>query len=348
MHSAESVGSEIAFDHLIALRLAGCSSGLRRDQDIVIKDITGNEVAIFCPTRSMSSVEVASLTEHRLCAFLTESNVDCDDYAFKFDYLVLNQGNLENYRLNYQASSSVWGGFVHDEIDALPRQVTAATAELIARSDLKIPSLSHRRAASRALAQPYAFERYLKLYHMLELNFDYEFVQDIRGLDSDLNGFSKIISTYESNDLNRLKSMITRYCPYPDRLGRELQNLSQDFDRTYDILIRHRKEGSPFSVKDNEKLKTLFDNGGFTVSGLASIGVHGDKTADFIRTFASYVIYRVRCCVAHHKMGEYLVTDDDEPFLVQVAEPLLREVLCQVFSRRPPVTIPGAEELIAI
>lgn len=49
-------------------------------------------------------------------------------------------------------------------------------------------------------------------------------------------------------------------------------------------------------------------------------------------TFEQRLPYNVRCCTAHNRIGEYVISNDDEGFVVEFAEPLLREVLCQIFS----------------
>lgn len=57
-----------------------------------------------------------------------------------------------------------------------------------------------------------------------------------------------------------------------------------------------------------------------------------DKHSEFILRIVSYWIYRVRCSIAHNKIGEYLLSWEDEEFLVKFAEPLLLEVLKQFYK----------------
>ena len=50
-----------------------------------------------------------------------------------------------------------------------------------------------------------------------------------------------------------------------------------------------------------------------------------------IINIATYWIYRVRSSIAHSRIGEYVMSTSDEEFVVEIAEPLLRSVLVQVF-----------------
>ncbi|NES18002.1 MAG: hypothetical protein F6K41_03525 [Symploca sp. SIO3E6] len=61
-------------------------------------------------------------------------------------------------------------------------------------------------------------------------------------------------------------------------------------------------------------------------------GILLNKYETIIIKIAAYWIYRVRSCIAHNRIGEYIMLPEDEEFIVEFAEPLLREVLYQVFT----------------
>jgi hypothetical protein len=48
--------------------------------------------------------------------------------------------------------------------------------------------------------------------------------------------------------------------------------------------------------------------------------------------FTAYCIYRIRSSIAHHKIGEYLMTHQDEAFMINFAEPLIDEVISHCFK----------------
>lgn len=59
-----------------------------------------------------------------------------------------------------------------------------------------------------------------------------------------------------------------------------------------------------------------------------------EKHKSFILAIATYWIYRIRCSIAHHKIGEYMMGYDDEEFVVEFAEPLLKEIILESFKRK--------------
>jgi hypothetical protein len=49
----------------------------------------------------------------------------------------------------------------------------------------------------------------LKKYHLLELLFDYDFVENIKSLGTDLRGIGQLLSEYSSKEINRLNNVVT-------------------------------------------------------------------------------------------------------------------------------------------
>jgi hypothetical protein len=328
--SAKDVGNEVSFDGRIALPLAACSTGIPRGQDIEIKDEAGHLIAILCLTKDPTPVEIASLTDEQRCAFLTEFDglKAGPDYVFKNDYVVVTEAKREDYRIRFQEGAPVWGGFVHAGPDVMPEQRTATITELTARPYLPWRTQSHQRAAARANREPYVFERFLKLYHMLELLFDHDFVLDIRSLNDDLHGIGKLMSSYKSDDVTRLKTVVKKYCMDHTKLLNHINKLTGHVPTAREIFYRYGKEGNPVN---EDKFLEIMQAGGFSAGKWK-----GNHLPTVIQDFTVYAIYRVRSCVAHNKIGEYLISDTDDVFLLDFAEPLLREVLCQVFSAPPP------------
>jgi hypothetical protein len=52
----------------------------------------------------------------------------------------------------------------------------------------------------------------------------------------------------------------------------------------------------------------------------------------FIRKLSVYWIYRIRCSIAHNKIGEYLMSLKDEKFVTDFGFPLLQEIISQCFK----------------
>jgi hypothetical protein len=120
-------------------------------------------------------------------------------------------------------------------------------------------------------------------------------------------------------------------------LAIKLNNIKNYQQLGEDIFIKFGKtKGSNLYLSDVTKYNSLLsDPNSFTnsnsVKNFAKVPVSDyDK---FIHTITSYWIYRVRCSIAHFKIGEYILTRDKENFIVEFAEPLIKEVLIQFYRK---------------
>jgi len=59
-----------------------------------------------------------------------------------------------------------------------------------------------------------------------------------------------------------------------------------------------------------------------------------DEYSQKICEISAYWVYRIRCSIAHNKIGEYILNYKDEEFLVNCAEPFLKEIVFQ-FHKTP-------------
>lgn len=265
--------------------------------------------------------------------------------SFSSDYLLIRNDRLDEYRTQYLEGSPVWGGFQHLTANRTAHIVTSVDP-IRARSGIRLPTEIHVESAARSVLQPFAFERFLKLYHLLELSFDLHIVEKIKGLNDDLRGIGKIFSSLESDELNRLK-LIIRECRNPDAVVECIRILVQDsrwWDRIETIFFEFGKSGNPVHIDKEQaflnaiKIAYTFDSiqpsavisGGHSRSGGGASAAQLKAFHIFTLNLAAYWIYRVRSCVAHNRIGEYVMRDDDEPFVRFFAEPLLRCVLAQV------------------
>jgi hypothetical protein len=99
------------------------------------------------------------------------------------------------------------------------------------------------------------------------------------------------------------------------------------------IFFEFGKDSNPY--KNEWKPFEAFVVSGFTQSNVSSLRKNGftaDQYNAFIIETSAYWIYRVRCCIAHTKIGEYVMSHEDEEFVARFAEPLLRSILIQVFK----------------
>jgi hypothetical protein len=276
-----------------------------------------------------------------LAAYLADVSVGAYAQPGRFarDYFVCLAPRLLEYRQGYLSSSAVWGGF--DHYDAA-RAATLAPSRrgpitINAVAGLVLPTDMHMEAATRSVVQPHAFERFLKLYHLLELSFDYRVVQQIRSLGNDLQGVGQILTSYDRGEPERLRDVLSA-CNDPAQISACLRVLCSDprwHSQIGVIFFDYGKSSNPLAKK-RDAFESMLVSSGFTEGEAISFKlIDGSKDSvrqatnfeAFTLNVAAYWIYRVRCCIAHNRIGEYVMRLTDEPFVEEFAETLLRSLL---------------------
>jgi hypothetical protein len=137
--------------------------------------------------------------------------------------------------------------------------------------------------------------------------------------------------------INRL-SQIVATTNSPDKIVRCLAALCSDAQwhtQIQSIFFDFGKDGNPLDGKGTEFIRAIASSG-FSPQILTDIGIVNRNTNNALLVqrleelairLSTYWIYRVRCSIAHSKIGEYVMTSRDEPFVALFAEPLLRCVL---------------------
>jgi hypothetical protein len=166
---------------------------------------------------------------------------------------------------------------------------------------------------------------------MLELVYDWDIVQDIRALNDDLYGIGQILNSYSRGERDILQRVIKDRCANFDRVAERLADIRYFPSEAKRIFYDYGKDGNP--LKEHSDFEELFLKNTFSkllhgkVKGLsAKIDFN-----IFCASLATYWIYRIRCSVAHNRLGEYVMTQADELFMINFAEPLIREVAAQAF-----------------
>jgi hypothetical protein len=199
---------------------------------------------------------------------------------------------------------------------------------------MKIPTSYHSAALERAVQASHPFERYLKYYHQLELLFDWVLVKKVQSLGSDFQGMARLMSLYQSGDLPRLKNLLATYCKDAQKVHSLLMLAGSHKPTAYRIFQEYSKEGNPLSK--GLKWDKMFDNlsSSYSPSHASSnnLGQNTDAYNSLIIETAAYWIFRVRCCIAHHRIGEYLMDQNDEVFVIEFSEMLLRGILEIILS----------------
>lgn len=307
--------------------------------DVPIKK-SGEVIGYLCLLRGLEG-EVAALTDAQKEAFNKDSfgvQVVGDCYFFKSDYVVIHNERLGEYN-EVKFSSAFWGQYLH-EADAPHESPARFNGEEVIQVNSGCSFPTHRHAESLYKYASYGrpTDRFLFLYHFLELDFDREVVLRIKSLeDEDLNGVGRIIKDLGGGEeLSRLAHVI-REMPI-DEIQDHAGALKDHVSVCGKIFYEYGKDSNP--VKQYEDFISYFvDTTAVRESIFKEISagknpkkkVSVDLAKNFkesMRKCSAYWIYRVRCCVAHNKLGEYhLMSAEDMDFLECFAIPLLRSIV---------------------
>ncbi len=338
LNSVAKKWKQIAINNKIAIPVEKCASSFKTDSELSVYDINGNEIGRLCFTRELGEITWGDLTENQFIAFLNEADYSKkggEIYKFTKNYLVINEGFYNEYLKNYQLTAPLWGSFYHPTPDILTSTKQGDISEIRIRN-LKVPPKIFLETAIRAIAQPFAFERFLKLYHLLELRFDFEVISQIKELDVELESekIGELLSEYNRNEIHRLEDILAKYCTDINAIVDKLNGASRFQSESCDLFFKFSssKEGNPFNKQENQFKEAI--GLGFDEINLKSSKVNFQKKhKEFIIKLVAYWIYRIRCSIAHNKIGEYLLSMDKEEYIVKFAEPLLKEVLLQCFKK---------------
>lgn len=288
------------------------------------------------------NLEIAEFTEFQFYAFLSEcesSDLVLPSFSFKYNYLIVHQDYIDEFHLKYSSTSSIWGGFKITELISSISYYKKSVHTIYIREELRELDPFAQDSIIRALDQKHSFERFLKLYHLLELEFDYSLIKKIQTLNIsvDSNQIGSLLNDYSRTETDRLLELVESTCTDVARLAVLLNKVKNHLDIAENIFIKFGKnKNSPIILNDIFKFRDLTsDPAGFESAAQVQklAGIQLVNYNKFIHNVTSYWIYRIRCSIAHFKIGEYILTRDKEDFIVEFAEPLLLEVLIQFYKK---------------
>lgn len=336
-------GGKCSVNNYIAFKLSSVSSKYERDNVIPILKAPGQNPFAYLLTCRDRGFGYGSASDLLVAAFLEDARPsdiaddagkDRRDFVFRADYIVINTSNQTEYLRDFRTGSGLWGGFVHVEELASKRPVyQSRISSILATPDVQISSDSEKDVLWRAIDQTAPLERYLKLYHLIELMFDLTLVEKIKLLGADLKGIGKLLKSYSSDsETERLLKIVKEHCPdtvfFEAALSRAFSN-SKYHAQLLEMLFEYSKESNPYKEEKQNDFKNVLQ-AGFSVSELKNHKLAYDYNC--LSKLAVYVLYRVRCSIAHSKIGEFILTQSDEEFVAEVAEPLLTDILIKIYA----------------
>ena len=325
-----------------------------------IKNVDNIEIATLYLTTNNDLGDISNASNEVQVIYLCD--ISKEDYAsgkalIQSDYIVVKQENWNDYFEKYYATAPLWGGFYHKTQTNITAPKTTIITEIIALDSLNYPTTSHQAAAIRAIQQPYVFERFLKKYHLLELLFDYQFADEITHYNptnsQELIKLITAVQKYQKDEIKRLEAVLGK-CTNWGSIRQYLNKIFQYHNRAKEIFYTFGKDSNPLkneidfdSITDFNSFDTIQHTGDSNLQSihkkLSESKIQSQEVAQkenerielydkFSLKLTAYWIYRIRSSVAHHKIGEYLMTNDDEEFMLNFAEPLLDELIRQCFS----------------
>jgi hypothetical protein len=327
-------GNYLSIDGLVPLQISLISRTIDREEDLEVKDEQGISIATLCFSAGSEISDFSKLTRWRFAAYLSEVSSDDFDgghHVMAHDYLVVNIDELRRYLEEYADGAPIWGGFSHNS--ATVHYWTQKSRSIQARANLKVPTKHHKEALQRYLLSTNNFDRFLKLYHSVELLFDYVIFKKLQSLKDDLVGYGDVMKENSRLERERLLSLMKEFCADHDAVGRAMAEANGHRAVCEEMFQGYSKDGNPLEKSDLfAKFWTLIEGAGVSEANLKAAKIGNPSQRDFILKVAAYWIYRVRCSIAHNRVGEFILSDTHEPFIGEFCIPLLLSVVRQIFS----------------
>ncbi len=331
-----------AVDGWIALSVSYISPRFTRNEihEVRFADRPANRNLCFLLTTADENYNYSAASAMHVAAFLADAGINNQDeisagtYRYRKDYVVVYRTLYDHYVSTFKDSSHIWGGFYHDNA---PTHSLSKCSQLTAFPGLVLPTAFHQSEVFRANSDSSALGRFLALYHLLELSFDFDLVEEIKSLPGDLKRIGKLLASFDHGELPRLQRLVTKYWKdektLSDALGRAFAN-GVFSPRFRELLFDYEKEGFPWRFKDDQlkfqKFLTAAETS-FTQSNFSNLKL--PWSIEFLQKSLAFIIYRFRCAIAHASIGECVLSGADDEFVHEVGEPLLMALLSNVFRR---------------
>lgn len=344
----------------VVLNVTGAQASRIYDGDIVVKESDGvGELGMLCIADG-SDISISELTEFKVIAVHLDwlrSELESDlnfsstsSFRIENSYLFVHIDKYEEYQGNYKEGAPIWGGFSHSEPNEKHQD---SISEISAVKGIKMPTFEHEMKLSKIISSSDGFERFLSKYHLLELLYDYVCVAKLRSV-TEVKDFRDIMTSYGREEIKNLKSLIIDYVSDISGLLDIIPKIIDYEASAVDIFQNHSKDSNPLKSGTSwDKFITVINSNKLTCSNMSEkdarfiSGIEQEpKFREVILNICSYWIYRIRCSIAHNKIGEYIFSNEDEKFVILFGEKILDEVIKQLFTDSELVALMAKSKLI--
>lgn len=268
---------------------------------------------------------------------------------FLCDFLVIEKDFFNNYYENYYETSSLWGGYKHTEREFIEYKKVQEIR--LPESKIFFPTSINSFNSDMSVYSSNIYENFLKKYHQIELIFNLIFIKKLKTIDlenlkeihsiyksmnkSEFDAIFYIISNYVTNKVKYLKIFEMAYFEHNDIYNEIFHNYEKDSNPLSDSTLRDKFHQFLTKVAQSTPLS---EEDYFNIAQLKEIKFKNkaEDFSNFVYKFISYTIYRIRCSIAHNKLGEFMFTMDQDhlDFMVDIGLPLIREAVIDVFSNQ--------------
>lgn len=328
-----------SINNKVPIKIVDMSSVYKQDDPVELLDEHGNEIGLIYYCNEKQKILVNSLNEWKFIAYLSEveeSEFLEEEYEFEYSYLLLEENYFLEYMGKYFITAPIWGNISHKDVFPAPYKKRLTKISVV--SDLEYHTTVHQDNALRALKQPYAFERYLKLYHHMELLFDKDLVEKITKLKDDYTELGILLKSFDNSEIKKLLSVMQDRCTDFDSICKSLNLVEKYKSIAQKIFFDFGKSSDPLDNDFSLLEKILLEPGGFNEQNckkhLNNKANDRGKFEKFIINLSAYWIYRIRCSIAHNKIGEYILNHNEEEFVAEFGENLINSVIIQVLKKK--------------
>lgn len=317
--------------------------------DLKLNEIVVGELIIADIDKVSNNTSDLRSSEIIYCLTKIAQGIDVNSIKFDTHYVLIKEEYFLKYILDFYETSSFWGKYSHFS----RKHVFQPTINEIKLPNevIGFPTEFHKDTSINNLLSVSPFDKFLKSYHQIELLFNLIIVRNIQNINisnifeinnvykdlkkTEFDSIVYIIEKYINNDEKYLKIMAKGFSIH--------ENLCEEF------LQKYSKESNPLSdyVRWNKFVKFLKKSDQddcqsidqfFNVACHPSVEFFKEaQKHEFlksVRKINAYWIYRIRCSIAHNKLGEFIfeTKQDHCEFIYDYGEPLLRQTISCIFS----------------
>ncbi|WP_336010395.1 hypothetical protein [Acinetobacter calcoaceticus] len=326
------------------------SDGVENEIDLIYEGNIVGELNLIDKNKKMSNTSELNKSKLIYCIYsIYNRNFDCTG-NFKKNFLLVKDSFSEKYINDYLITSSFWGGFSHVERDFV-FQPSISSIEL--PSQFKFPTSHNLDLSFSSLFSSNPLEKFLKDYHQLELLFNLIIIKKVQTISiSELNRINEIYKDLRKSEMDSLVYIIENFIDNDEvYLKIIIDTFKSNEALCENFLQNYSKESNPLGEsKKWEKFKLFVDKADqdncISIDDFFNTAIHKDiafaqsgKKEEFIKNIKkinAYWIYRIRCSIAHTKLGEFIFeyNQENHEFIYKYANNLIKRTIICIFSNQ--------------